>query len=111
VRRIIWICAGLALLLAGCIEATPTVGPCATDTVQLTNREPGPACVPLGAAEAHSGEGADRDLTAYATLRSYARSVGANYVVLDAFAVASDEGWPTALRGRLFSCPLGAPCR
>jgi hypothetical protein len=99
-------------LVGGCAshEAPPRLAACAVEAVQISNREPGPACIPLGAAAAHSGEGETRAVPAYATLRSLAGTVGANYVVVDSFAVALDEGWPTTLRGRMFACPLGQPC-
>ena len=94
----------LAAVCAGCadeeIDRRPTR---VDDAVQLSNREPGPACRPLECVEVRSGR---EERPTGDALRAYAAYRGANYVVLDTFAVYDEPDDEAVLtRARLFRCP------
>lgn len=102
-----WLLPIALLLCAGCAdeELDPRPTPI-DDAVQLTNREPGPACRPLECVEVRSGR---QDSPTSDALRAYAAHRGANYVVLDTFAVYDEpEDEAVLTRARLFRCPAFA---
>jgi hypothetical protein len=94
----------IARRCAGCADEEIDRRPTALDdAVQLSNREPGPGCRPLECVEVRSGQ--DEAPTSDA-LRAYAAHRGANYVVLDTFAVYDEPADESVLtRARLFRCP------
>ncbi len=76
------------------------------DAVQLSSREPGPACRALACVEVRSGRD---DEPSSEALRAWAVEHGANYVVLDTFRVFDETDDRAVLtRARLFACPLPA---
>jgi hypothetical protein len=95
---------GMAVLLAGCVEEEDVRPTRVIQRVQLSVSEPPPGCRPLDAVEVRSGQ---RDPTTHEVLSEYAAERGANYVVLDSFAVldARDDIFAVT-RARLFSCPV-----
>ena len=97
----------VAVALAGCAEDELERNDDAiADSVQLAERDPGPACRGIAAVEVRSGQ---NDAPSSATLRQYAATRGANYVVVDTFSVY-DEPEPNSVltRARLFFCPAPA---
>lgn len=95
---------GLAIAAAGCAEEElERTSDHVADTVQLATRDPGAGCKGLGAVEVRSGS---KDVPSSATLRDYAATHGANYVVVDTFSVYDEAEDATVLtRARLFACP------
>lgn len=88
--------------LGGCAEEAPLRRPVRVlpPPVEISDREPEGACCLVGAIEAQSG-----DETTDETLRAYALSRGANYVVRDTFSVWREEDTPTVVvRARMFAC-------
>lgn len=88
--------------VVGCQEATTTTPLRNADAVTLSNIAPHPSCRSLEMAEVRAPEGQSR---VYDLLRTYAADLGANYVVIDSFAVI-DGGTETEViaRARLFYC-------
>jgi hypothetical protein len=102
-RARLWLFA-MVLALAGCAEEEMERGNTAVaDTVQVGNRDPGPACRGIAAVEVRSGSS---DVPSSDALREYAATRGANYVVVDTFSVYDEPEDATVLtRARLFACP------
>jgi len=101
-KRALPLLLGIALAGAGCAEEALERGPARrADAVQLSNREPGPACRPLECVEVRSGHD---DVTSSDALRAYAAERGANYIVIDTFSVFAEHD-DVLTRARLFCCP------
>jgi hypothetical protein len=91
-----------AVLVVGCGSETVTTPLRNADAVTLSNIPPHPSCRTLEMAEVRAPEGQAR---VYELLRLYAADLGANYAVVDSFAVI-DGGTETEViaRARLFHC-------
>lgn len=91
-----------AILVVGCGAETVTTPLRHSDAVTLSNVPPHPSCRALEMAEVRAPEGQTR---VYELLRGWAAEVGANYVVVDSFAVI-DGGTESEViaRARLFHC-------
>jgi hypothetical protein len=106
------LCAFLTVLAAGgCVEEMQPLPARFTEVVQVSKREPGPACRPLGAIEGRSRE-IDRVPyeSAYEVLRTNAALRGGNYVVIDLLHganLASSNESSIVIHGRLYDCALG----
>jgi hypothetical protein len=102
-RAKLWLFA-MVLALAGCAEEEVERGDRrVADTVEVGNRDPGPACRGVAAVEVQSGK---NDVPSADALREYAAARGANYVVVDTFSVYDEPEDATVLtRARLFRCP------
>jgi hypothetical protein len=98
----------LVTLIAGCAEDELLTRPGPMRGVELTTVEASPACRWIEAVEVRSGH---RDPTANEMLSAHAFERGANYVVLDAFAVvANSEDIYAVTRARLYQCPIAMVC-
>jgi hypothetical protein len=92
-----------AAMAIGCAEEELVRVPTRVESaVVLTNREPCDSCVALDSVEVQSGRD---DQSTSDALRDAALARGANYVVLDAFAVLDDDDERVLARARFFVCP------
>jgi hypothetical protein len=96
-------------VLAGCVEAGDHhIAPHLVDTVQVSRKEPGSACRPLGALDGTSGDcEGGRYESAYTSLRMRAALRGGNYVVIDAVTADTTPNSGLTINGRLYACSLG----
>ncbi len=94
----------LAVGVGGCAEQELARAPSGRDeAVLLANRDPGPDCRRVQCLAVRSGDG---DPSAPDLVSADARERGANYVVVDGFAVVEEvDGAATVLQARLFRCP------
>jgi len=102
--------------LIGCAETSETLraDPRLAAQVQVSKLEPGPACQPLGALDASSGDCEENVYeTAYEGLKNKAALRNGNYVVLDSIsgpqplAISGGLDSGVVIQGRLFTCPAG----
>jgi hypothetical protein len=109
----LWLSAAVGV---GCAETSEILraDPRLTAQVQVSKLEPGPACQPLGALDASSGDCEEHIYeTAYELLRNKAALRNGNYVVIDSISgphpLLSSGGADSAvvIQGRLFTCPAG----
>jgi hypothetical protein len=105
-RQVCW--AMVATVLAGCSEAELLRRPDPVPGVELSNRQARAECRPVEAVEVRAGH---HDPTSHELLKALAAERGANYVVLDAFAVVSTSDDIYAItQARLFQCPPTLVC-
>jgi hypothetical protein len=101
---------GLAFLAIapGCVDSNDMkIAPYLVDSVQVSKKEPGPACRALGALDGTSAEDCDgRYESAYASLRTHAALRGGNYVVIDAVLTEVLDR-AIVINGRLYACAYG----
>jgi hypothetical protein len=102
------VCWALVMLIAGCAEDEFPSRPGPMRGVELSTVEAPPTCRPIEAVEVRSGH---HDPTSHEMLSAHALERGANYVVLDAFAVVANSNDIYAVtRARLFQCPIALVC-
>lgn len=107
-RRSLLALLAVAVLAPGCVEEEAARTPTRlADVVQLSDREPGRWCQPLQSIEVPE----PRDDGTDDALRLHGLQRGANFIVLESFAVFDESNAQSVLtRARLYACPpLAAP--
>jgi hypothetical protein len=101
-----WVLAVIGL--GACAEDEVVRRPDPLPSIELSTVEAPPRCMPIQGVEVRSGS---RDPAAHEVLKAFAAERGANYVVLDAFGVVSNDDDIVAVsRARLFRCPVELVC-